>query len=46
MNVLGADGKTEKREVKIGLEGDGGEVEIISGVREGEKVTIGAKQKL
>jgi RND family efflux transporter MFP subunit len=46
VNVLGADDKTERREVKIGLEGDGGEVEIKSGIREGEKVTIGAKQKL
>lgn len=46
VNVLGVDGKTEQREVKIGLEGDGGEVEIKNGIREGEKVTIGAKQKL
>lgn len=46
VNVLGADNQTERREVRIGLEGDGGEVEIMSGVREGEKVTIGAKQKL
>jgi RND family efflux transporter MFP subunit len=46
VNVLGADGiTTERREVKIGLEGDGGEVEIKSGLKEGEKVTIGAKQK-
>jgi HlyD family secretion protein len=46
VNVLGLDGITiEHREVKIGLEGDGGEVEIKSGLKEGEKVTIGAKQK-
>lgn len=46
VNVLGTDGTTQRREVKVGLEGDGGEVEIKSGVQEGEKVTIGAKQKL
>ncbi len=46
VNILSDDGKTEKREVKIGLEGDGGEVEVKSGVKEGEKVTIGAKQKV
>ncbi len=46
VNVLGTDEKTERREVQIGLEGDGGEVEIKTGLREGEKVTIGAKQKL
>ena len=45
VNVLGTDKKTERREVQIGLEGDGGEVEIKTGLREGEKVTIGAKQK-
>ncbi len=44
-NILGTDGKTDRREVKIGLEGDEGEVEIKSGLKEGEKVTIGAKQK-
>ena len=44
-NILGTDGQTERREVKIGLEGDEGEVEIREGLREGEKVTIGTKQK-
>jgi RND family efflux transporter MFP subunit len=39
VEVVGADGKTlERREVKIGLEGDEGQVEIVSGVREGENV--------
>ena len=46
VTVLGADGRADKREVKTGLEGDGGDVEITNGVKEGEKVTIGAKQKL
>ena len=45
VNVLKDDNTTEKREVTIGLEGDGGEVEIKTGLKEGEKVTIGAKQK-
>ncbi|OGI22317.1 MAG: hypothetical protein A2808_00960 [Candidatus Moranbacteria bacterium RIFCSPHIGHO2_01_FULL_55_24] len=42
--VVGADGGTEKREVVIGLEGDEGLVEIKSGLSEGEKATIGARQ--
>lgn len=45
VEVLKPDNTTERREVTIGLEGDGGEVEIKSGLKEGEKVTIGAKQK-
>ncbi len=46
VNVLKEDNTTEKREVTTGLEGDGGEVEIKTGLKEGEKVTIGAKQKV
>jgi len=34
----------EKVEVTLGLEGDEGVVEIISGLKEGDEVTIGAKQ--
>lgn len=34
----------EKVEVTLGLEGDEGVVEIISGLKEGDLVTIGAKQ--
>jgi RND family efflux transporter MFP subunit len=45
VEVLKDDNSTERREVTIGLEGDGGEVEINTGLKEGEKVTIGAKQK-
>lgn len=35
----------EKIEVKTGLEGDEGVIEILSGLSEGDEVTIGARQK-
>lgn len=35
----------DKVEVTLGLEGDEGDVEITSGIKEGDAVTIGAKQK-
>jgi RND family efflux transporter MFP subunit len=34
------EGETEEREVKIGLEGSDGSVEIISGISEGEKIIL------
>lgn len=34
----------ERRQVRTGLEGDEGTVEILTGLAEGEVVTIGAKQ--
>ncbi len=35
----------EKMEVATGLEGDEGVIEIVSGLKDGDEVTIGAKQK-
>jgi hypothetical protein len=35
----------EKVVVTTGLEGDEGVIEILSGLKEGDEVTIGAKQK-
>ncbi len=35
----------EQREVSLGLRGDGGRVEITSGLKEGELVVIGTKKK-
>jgi membrane fusion protein (multidrug efflux system) len=40
-----ADGRTAKREVKIG-ERNSGEVEIVSGVKEGEALVVGGIQKV
>ncbi|MEK7181952.1 MAG: efflux RND transporter periplasmic adaptor subunit [Patescibacteria group bacterium] len=43
--IKGTDGKLTKVEVVTGLEGDEGEVEVISGLSEGDRITLGAKQK-
>ena len=36
-------GKPADREVKTGMKGDGGMVEIVSGLKEGEKVVTSTK---
>jgi hypothetical protein len=43
--VKRSDASFEKVEVTTGLEGDEGVIEILSGLKEGDEVTIGAKQK-
>lgn len=43
--TLQADGSLRKVEVKIGIEGDDGTVEVKSGLQEGDRVTLGTKQK-
>jgi HlyD family secretion protein len=44
VEVLQADGKTvDRRDVKVGLEGDDGQTEILSGVREDESVAVERK---
>jgi HlyD family secretion protein len=44
LEVLSADGKTvERRDVRVGLEGDEGRTEAVSGVREGETVVTEKK---
>jgi RND family efflux transporter MFP subunit len=41
VRILAADGKTvEQRPVTLGMEGEGGEVEVLSGVEEGETVVV------
>ena len=42
--VKRSDASFEKVEVTTGLEGDEGIIEITSGLKEGDEVTIGAKQ--
>ncbi len=42
--VKQSDDSFEKVEVTTGLEGDEGVIEILSGLKEGDEVTIGAKQ--
>lgn len=43
--VKRSENQFERVEVKTGLEGDEGVIEILSGLSEGDEVTIGAKQK-
>lgn len=43
VQVLNPKGQAEKRDVKTGLKGDGGVIEIISGLSEGEKVVTATK---
>ncbi|MGK2848956.1 MAG: efflux RND transporter periplasmic adaptor subunit [Minisyncoccota bacterium] len=43
--VRQSDGSFVKKEVIVGLEGDEGTVEILSGLQEGDLVTIGTTQK-
>jgi RND family efflux transporter MFP subunit len=38
--VIDTAGKREKREVKTGQEGDGGVIEAVSGLREGEEIIV------
>ncbi|MFA5925538.1 MAG: efflux RND transporter periplasmic adaptor subunit [Parcubacteria group bacterium] len=43
VDVLTAENKTEKRTVKTGLQGDGGVIEIMSGLQENELVVTSVK---
>ncbi len=45
VSILGDGNKIEEREVKVGLKGSDGNVEILEGVREGEKVLISGQIK-
>lgn len=45
VEVMMVDGKTEKREVVLGLRGSDSMVEIISGLNEGEKVASNTNEK-
>lgn len=40
VDVIGRTGALETREVQTGMSGDGGRVEIVSGLSEGEKVAV------
>jgi multidrug efflux pump subunit AcrA (membrane-fusion protein) len=44
VRVLKADGDMEEKRVEIGLRGDGGMVEVLSGVEEGEEVITYVKE--
>ncbi len=41
--VARGEGRFEPREVKLGLEGEGGTVQILSGLREGENVVVSSQ---
>lgn len=45
VQVVGADGKAETREVTLGLRGSDSMVEIISGLQEGEKILSNTDEK-
>ncbi len=44
IRILKEDGTVEEREVMTGMEGSGGEVEALSGVKEGETIVVLVKE--
>ncbi len=42
---IGTDNSRERVEVTVGVEGDDGTTEVLSGLKEGDRVTIGTSQK-
>lgn len=44
VRILTDDGEIEDRRVAIGMEGEGGEIEIVSGVQQWETVIVLIKQ--
>jgi RND family efflux transporter MFP subunit len=44
VDVIGANGAVENRPVRTGLTGNGGQIEIVSGLNEGDRVAVPAPQ--